>query len=76
MSVEENTKKIVEPRNVDWQVMPDPDGKFPEAQVTHSLLMDIRENTRSMRKMMVFFTVLAVVDCIVLALWLVVHALG
>jgi len=73
MSAEENNKQIVEPRNVDWQIMPGPDGKFPDAQVTHSLLKDIRESARSVRKMMVFFTVLIIVECIAQAIWLLLH---
>ena len=58
MSSDANNKTVVETKNADWQVTPGPDGKFPDAQVTHSLLKDIRETGRSMRKMMVFFTVL------------------
>lgn len=61
-------------KNVDWQITPGPDGKFPDAQITHSLLMDIRGSARSIRNIMVFFTVLVIVGSIVLAIWLAVHA--
>jgi hypothetical protein len=75
MSSEENAKQIPAPRNADWQIMPGPDGKFPDAQVTHSLLKDIRESANSIRKIMVFFAVLVIVECAaVLAIWLLLHA--
>ncbi len=51
----------METRNVDWKITPGPDGSLPAEQVTHALLIDIREAARSIRKMMVFFTVLAVI---------------
>jgi hypothetical protein len=63
----------METRNVEWKIDAGPDGKIPDSQVTHALLMDIREHTRSMRKMMVFFTVLVVIDCVVLFVWLIAH---
>jgi hypothetical protein len=66
----------METRNIQWQIEVGPDGKVPDAQVTHALLMDIRETTRSIRKMMVFFTVLVVIDCLALLLWIIVNALS
>jgi hypothetical protein len=74
MSAEENTNQIMATENVDWQITPGPDGKFPDAQVTHALLKDIRESARSMRKMLVFFTMLVIAGCILQAVWLVVQA--
>jgi hypothetical protein len=64
---------IMETRNVEWKIDAGPDGKIPESQVTHALLMDIRETARSMRKMMVFFTVLVVINCVVTFVWLLAH---
>ena len=73
MSAEGNAKQIVAPRNMDWQIMPGPDGTFPDAQITHSLLKDIRESARSVRKMMLFFTVLVIVECISVLIWMLLH---
>jgi hypothetical protein len=70
----------METRNVNWNITPGLDGKVPDAQVTHALLIDIREIARSidaaatsMRRMGIFFTVLAVIDCVGLFVWLVVR---
>lgn len=63
------TKPMMETRNIEWKIDAGPDGKIPDGQVTHALLMDIREATRSVRKMMVFFTVLVVIDCVALFVW-------
>lgn len=59
----------METRNIEWKVEAGPDGKVPNDQVTHALLMDIRETARSVRRMMVFFTVLVVIDCVALFVW-------
>jgi hypothetical protein len=61
----------METRNIEWNIEPGPDGKLTADQVTHALLIDIRETTRSIRKMMVFFTVLVVIDCVALFVWLI-----
>jgi len=74
MPVEENDKAIVATRNMDWQITPGPDGTFSDSQVAHSLLKDIRENTNSIRKMMVFFTWLVAVACAVSTIWLLLRA--
>jgi Na+/serine symporter len=58
-------KTEVETRNVNWRIMAGPDGKLPGEQITHALLMDVREALRSIRKMMIFFTVLVVIGLIV-----------
>jgi hypothetical protein len=63
-------KTIMETRNIEWKIEAGLDGKVPDDQVTHALLMDIRETARSIRKMMVFFTVLVVIDCVALFMWL------
>jgi len=73
MPAEENTKQNSAPRNADWQILPGPDGKFPDAQVPHALLKDIRESAGSMRKMMVFFTVLFIVEWISVSIWVLLH---
>jgi hypothetical protein len=60
----------METRNVEWKIEPGPDGSLPAEQVTHALLIDIREAARSIRRMMAFFTVLVVViDGVILFLW-------
>jgi hypothetical protein len=56
-------------RNVKWNIEPGPDGKLPAEQVTHALLIDIREAARSIKRMLVFFTVLVVINCVILFLW-------
>jgi hypothetical protein len=56
----------METRNVEWKIAPGPDGSLPPEQVTHALLIDIREAARSIRKMLLFFTVLVVIDGVVL----------
>jgi hypothetical protein len=68
----------METRNVDWSITAGLDGKMPDTQVTHALLIDIRETARSaqeavrsIRKMMLFFTVLVVIDCVALFIWFV-----
>jgi len=45
----------METRNLDWKIAPSPDGSLPAEQVTHALLIDIREAVRSIRKMLMFF---------------------
>jgi len=74
MSADENSKQTVATRNMDWQITSGPDGIFSDAQVTHSLLKDIRENSNSVRKMMMFFTWLVAVGCTVSAIWLLLRA--
>jgi hypothetical protein len=56
-------------RNVDWKIEPSPDGKLPAEQVTHALLIDIREAARSIRRMLVFFTVLVLINYVILFVW-------
>ena len=57
--------KGVETRNVSWQITAGPDGKLSPEQVTHALLIDIREGVQSIRKMLVFFTVIVVIALVV-----------
>jgi hypothetical protein len=58
---------ISEKRNVDWNliVAAGPDGVVPADQVTNALLLDIRETARSIRKMAVFFTVIAIAALVI-----------
>lgn len=58
--------------NSNWQITRTKDGTVPDAQVTHALLMDlraelrgIRESLASVRKMLVFFVVLAIVGFVI-----------
>jgi hypothetical protein len=48
-----------------WEIHLPEDGKFTTDQVTHALLIDIREATRSVRSMMVFFTVMFLIGLVV-----------
>jgi hypothetical protein len=54
-----------ETKNHNWKIEPTKEGIFPDNQVTHCILLDIRGDLRSIRKMAVFFTVLAVVGLVV-----------
>jgi hypothetical protein len=57
--------------NMKWQITPAPDGSFPDAQITHAVLMDIREALGSIRKMLTFFTgvfVIGLVAAVLVAL--------
>jgi hypothetical protein len=67
----ERNKTALESRNVQWAIIPEDDGNIPIAKVAAAVLIDIREATRSIRKMMLFFTVLAVINCVAALLWLV-----
>jgi hypothetical protein len=70
-------------KNLEWKIEPAPDGSLPPEQITHALLVDIRANTRllfdireaarSTRRMMMFFTVLTVINCAILFFWAVSH---
>jgi hypothetical protein len=40
-------------------------------QVIQTLLIDIRETAHSIRGMLVFFTVLTVIDCLIVLLWVI-----
>lgn len=51
----------MEMRNVDWKIEPRPDGSLPPEQITHALLMDIRETTRSIKKILIFFALLTII---------------
>ncbi len=59
----------METRNVDWKIEHGPDGSLPAEQVTHALLVDIREAARSIRRMLIFFRVLVVINCAILFVW-------
>jgi hypothetical protein len=64
----------METRNAEWKIEPLPDGSLPPEQITHALLIDIREAARSMRKMLVFFTVLVVINCVIALVWAISNA--
>jgi hypothetical protein len=72
MRREETVANALENRNVDWNlvVTPDKDGIVPGDQITNALLLDIREAARSVRRMMLFFTILAVINCAGVFFWL------
>lgn len=52
-------------RNMDWEFTPRPDGTLSPEQVSQSLLVDIRGLLRGIRKIGVFFTVLAAIELVV-----------
>lgn len=54
----------METKNVEWNIIAGPDGKIPNDQVTHALLMDVRKIARSIRAMMIFFTVVTVIGIV------------
>ncbi len=60
----------METRNIEWTIEAGPMEKFLTSKITHALLMDIREAARSMRRMMVFFTVLVVIELLAAFVWL------
>jgi hypothetical protein len=52
----------VETEKMKWKITTAPDGSFPADQVTHAILMDVRETLWSIRKMSIFFTVVFAVS--------------
>jgi hypothetical protein len=65
----DRNKAALETRNVDWTLIPESDGNIPIPKLTAALLLDIREATRSIRRMVLFFTVLAIINCIAFIFW-------
>jgi len=64
----EKEKEFVETRNLEWEIKLKSGEQPTPEQITHALLMDIRAHTHSIRKMLVFFTVLAIIGLVVEAL--------
>ena len=54
----------IDTKNYDWKIVPLPDGTFPNDQVTHCLLMDIRELLRTIKKIAVFFTTVFIISAV------------
>ena len=52
-------------RNKDWNVAPGPDGSFPDSQVTHAILIDVRAELRTLRKIGMFFVWVFVISVVV-----------
>jgi hypothetical protein len=55
---------MVDTKNFDWKVMPLPDGTFPNDQITHCLLMDIRRALQTIKRIAIFSTTMFVVSAI------------
>jgi len=51
-------------QKANWEVQPLPDGTYPDMQITHGLLLDIRDILLSIRKMAIYFTVISVIGLI------------
>jgi hypothetical protein len=66
--------------DVEWRVEPDKDGQIPNEQATHALLMDLRGELTSIRKllgsirgMLIFFVIVTVVGLVIGALVALTH---
>lgn len=57
----------------EWQIAPDKDGKYPDAQITHAILQDIRSVLQSIRSMVRFFVVLTIIGLVVELLFVLTH---
>ena len=57
--------------NVEWEFAPKPDGTLSPEQISQTLLVDIRGLLRVIRKIGIFFTVLAIVELVVGLLYLI-----
>jgi hypothetical protein len=57
----------------EWQIAPDKDGKYPDAQVTHAILQDIRMLLKSVQSMLKFFVVLTIIGLIGEVLYVLTH---
>ena len=62
----------METQNIQWKIEAGADGNVPDPQVT---LCSWMETTRSIRKMVLFFTILVVINCVAIFLWLLGNAL-
>lgn len=56
---------MIDIKNYDWNIVPLPDGTFPNDQVTHCLLMDIREHLRTLKRVAIFFTTVFIISVVV-----------
>jgi hypothetical protein len=57
----------------EWQIAPDKDGKYPDAQVTHAILQDMRMLLKSVQSMLKFFVVLTIIGLIGEVLYVLTH---
>jgi hypothetical protein len=57
----------------EWQIAPDKYGKYPDAQVTHAILQDIRALLKSVQSMLKFFVVLTIIGLIGEVLYVLTH---
>jgi len=57
----------------EWQVAADKDGNYPDAQVTHAILQDIRTLLKSIKSMVQFFVVLTVIGLIAELVYIFMH---
>lgn len=56
---------MIDTKNYDWKIVPLPDGTYPNDQVTHCLLMDIRELLRTIKKVGIFFTTVFIISVVI-----------
>jgi hypothetical protein len=52
-------------RNADWKITPDQDSSLSPEQIIQALLLDIRSEARSIKNILLFFAVLAVLGGII-----------
>lgn len=56
---------MIDTKNYDWNIVPLPDGTYPNDQVTHCLLMDIRRSLQTIKKIAIFFATIFVVGLVI-----------
>lgn len=61
-------------QKANWEVQPSPDGTYPDMQITHGLLLDIRDILLSIRKMAIYFTVISVIGLVAGLLLVLAHS--
>jgi hypothetical protein len=57
----------------EWQIASDKDGNYPDAQITHAILQDIRTLLKSVQLMLKFFVVLTIIGLIGEVLYILTH---
>ncbi len=55
---------VPDPKNYNWKIVPLPDGTYPNEQVTHCLLMDIRDLLKTIKKVAIFFTAVFIISAV------------
>ena len=60
-------------RHTEWDISVGPNGTLSPDNITHAILLDIRDLLRSVRAMFLFFTVLGVIGLVVGILEVLIH---